>query len=708
MFYRRIISRRNWGAKRRYRPTRKSLLLTLLLLLFSILPFQAPVEIKTVLANNGPYSPSPVIQDISFDRSSHIRLAQGSDNWSITWADNDHQYTTWGDGGGIGGSNTDGRVSLGVARIEGTWDNYRGSNVWGGQSPENQATFSGKSYGIISIDGVLYIWVSPGSMTNSYAKARLFHSTDYGATWTPADWAFVKADGLIMPTILNFGKNYAGARDNFVYHYFIELQGNPTKLDVHIPGKVHLLRVDKNEMLTSKSSYEYFNGLDGNGDPIWSKDINVKQPVFQDPNGVGWTLAVSYNAGLERYILTTEHTESNQGNLGIFDAPEPWGPWTTVAYLNRSDGTRFAHDFPAIPETTFFWNFANKWLSEDGEEFTLVFTGTGKNDSWNTIRGTFTLANQPPAAPSKVVSNLSVASGKPYQVVDDGLVSGAPFFIDRDFTFKSIPATVQGAAYIKTANDDKGRKDAAFLSFQVGQDTTVYVAYDHRASSLPDWLKSWNGTGESITTTDVSFKLFARDFAASSTVTLGGNLATGAVGAGSNYFVVFNAATSVNNAPDVSIVSPQERASFLSTDTINFSGTATDLENGDLPQGALVWTSDLDGQIGTGGTATASLSVGVHIITLTGTDSRGASGSDAVTLTVVNLIYGDADEDGQFTPQDVHLVVDWVLGYQPMPQTGTPDFAAADVNGDGEISIDDVKLMIDRMSGKFTQFPVEA
>jgi hypothetical protein len=346
-----------------------------------------------------PYPPSRLIKGVEFDWSTHVRMAEGSDNWAITWADDDHQYSSWGDGGGFGGTNSVGRVSLGVAKIQGSFEDYQPLNVWGGLNAAYEPEFEGKSYGIIFIDGILYMWVGPGSNTKSYEEARLFYSADYGATWTPADWAFVKEDGLIMPTILNFGKNYARARDNFVYHYFIELQGDPVELGVHIPGKVHLLRVDKNELLTSKSSYEYFNGLDGNGDPLWSEDVNVKQPVFEDPQGVGWNLAVSYNTGLGRYILTTEHTESNQGNLGIFEAPEPWGPWSTVAYMNRSDETHFAHDFPDVPETTFFWNFANKWLSEDGREFTLVFTGTGDNDSWNTVRGNFEVTGSSPATP---------------------------------------------------------------------------------------------------------------------------------------------------------------------------------------------------------------------------------------------------------------------------------------------------------------------
>src|SRR5918992_68239 len=348
-----------------------------------------------------PYPPSSVITGIAFDWSTHTRLAPGSDNWPITWADDDHQYTAWGDGGGFGGSNRLGRVSLGVARIQGPSDNYQVSNVWGGHNAAYPSSFGGKSYGLIALDGLLYMWVGPGSNTESYQEARLVSSSDYGATWTPADWAFRKADGLIMPTILNFGKGYAGARDNFVYHYFIGLQGDPADLGVHKPGRIHLLRVDKGEMLRSKSRYEYFSGLDSNGEPVWSRDINAKEPVFEDPNGVGWNLAVSYNAGLGRYLLTTEHTESNQGNLGIFDAPEPWGPWSTVAYMNQREGTQFAHEYAGVPDTTFYWNFANKWLSPDGKEFTLVFTGSGDNDSWNTVRGSFEVAViTPPIRPT--------------------------------------------------------------------------------------------------------------------------------------------------------------------------------------------------------------------------------------------------------------------------------------------------------------------
>ena len=64
----------------------------------------------------------------------------------------------------------------------------------------NTATFEGKSYGIVCIAGVLYMWVSPGSGATSFREARLARSADHGASWTRADWAFTKEDGVVMPS----------------------------------------------------------------------------------------------------------------------------------------------------------------------------------------------------------------------------------------------------------------------------------------------------------------------------------------------------------------------------------------------------------------------------------------------------------------------------------------------------------------------------
>jgi len=93
----------------------------------------------------------------------------------------------------------------------------------------------------------------------------------------------------------------------------------------------------------------------------------------------------------------------------------------------------------------------------------------------------------------------------------------------------------------------------------------------------------------------------------------------------------------VNNPPTVTITSPAGGSTFESGATIDFAGTANDTEDGDLTA-SLVWTSSIEvGEIGTGGSFSATLSDGVHTITASVTDSGGETGSDSVTITVGTL-----------------------------------------------------------------------
>jgi hypothetical protein len=92
-----------------------------------------------------------------------------------------------------------------------------------------------------------------------------------------------------------------------------------------------------------------------------------------------------------------------------------------------------------------------------------------------------------------------------------------------------------------------------------------------------------------------------------------------------------------NTAPGVSITSPANGVSFFSGTSITFSGLATDLEDGDISSN-LVWTSSLNGQIGTGGSFnSAGLSIGTHTITATATDTGSLSGNASVTITIAPL-----------------------------------------------------------------------
>ena len=88
-----------------------------------------------------------------------------------------------------------------------------------------------------------------------------------------------------------------------------------------------------------------------------------------------------------------------------------------------------------------------------------------------------------------------------------------------------------------------------------------------------------------------------------------------------------------NTPPTVSISSPADGASFANGAVISFAGSAADTEDGDLTS-SLVWTSSLDGQIGTGGAFTAVLSAGTHTITASVSDSGGLAGDASITVTV--------------------------------------------------------------------------
>jgi hypothetical protein len=331
------------------------------------------------------HSPSPVVSEVRFNLSTMESAAPGSDNWAITWADDGHQYAAWGDGGGFGGTNTAGRVSLGFARIEGGASSYRGYNVWGGYATENPATFDGKAYGLISVGGSLYALVCPGSNTRHLqSNQHVYRSNDHGASWSHADWTFA-AGTIFCPTFLQFGRDYAGARDEYVYVYGPEVQDDAS-WDVQFPGEIALSRVPR-ERIMDRSAWEFFTGTNSRGAPTWSSRFADREPVFIDAeNGVMRT-SVIYVPGLDRYILMTQQVSrlrSEGGMIGIYDAPDPWGPWSRVLLdspwsLGIADGTK-----------TVFYNLSPKWLSSDGRDFVMVFTGPGA-DEWGTVRGHFVL-----------------------------------------------------------------------------------------------------------------------------------------------------------------------------------------------------------------------------------------------------------------------------------------------------------------------------
>jgi len=357
------------------------------ILLLSIVFFIAGMNIWAEPA--APYPPSDLIRSITWHWDTYTNAALGSDLWPVTWGPDDNLYTAWGDGGGFGGSDHDARVAMGIARIEGGPEHWRGVNVNGGKDPEHPATFpkKGKTAILLSVHGVLYTIVNLQDGTWPDVNHQLAWSTNLGATWTMADWRFPKGSGHFQPSsFLNFGKDYSGVPgplDGFVYLYGVKRSAELKK-----PAQACLARVPV-DRLKERAAYEFFQSIDNGGAPKWTADEDKTGAVFNDPNdgGVG---AVVYAPALKRYLMASFH--GGPGQLGVFDSSNPWGPWTTVCYYEDfgkmgSSGEGLVCSFP------------QKWMSADGRTLWCIFscyggsakTGIYGHDRFNLIKATLEL-----------------------------------------------------------------------------------------------------------------------------------------------------------------------------------------------------------------------------------------------------------------------------------------------------------------------------
>lgn len=357
----------------------------LLCCLSALLPGFPPSLFSQEPAAKPPYPPSQVIAGIDWDWKTHRTAAPGSDLWPITWGTDDHLYAAWGDGGGFGGTDQDGRVALGFARIEGPPERFVGVNINGGKNPEHRASFGerGKVGGMLAVGDRLYAWLNTQNGKWPDVDQALIWSEDRGATWKRSPWVFPKGRGNLKPaTFLNFGKGYTGVPDNlrgYVYFYG-QRQGGPKN---NYLGRVPVKKLEE------RSAYEFFSSLDDQ-EPRWTSDPGKAESVFTDANGTGDLTAVVYVPGLKRYLLTNFH--KGPGQLGVFDGPHPWGSWTTVAYEEHwgrmgTEGEGLTCSFPP------------KWTSEDGRTLWCVFSVYGKgarqgidgHDKFNLVKATVRL-----------------------------------------------------------------------------------------------------------------------------------------------------------------------------------------------------------------------------------------------------------------------------------------------------------------------------
>lgn len=101
----------------------------------------------------------------------------------------------------------------------------------------------------------------------------------------------------------------------------------------------------------------------------------------------------------------------------------------------------------------------------------------------------------------------------------------------------------------------------------------------------------------------------------------------------------------INNLPSLVIISPSDGTSSPLGDSISFMGNGTDSDGLNLTDTSLVWSSDIDGMLGTGTSLNvSSLTGGGHTITLTATDSESRSSSASIDIHISwSARYGDTN-----------------------------------------------------------------
>jgi hypothetical protein len=323
-----------------------------------------------------PYPRSDLLTGITFDEHTLEQQAAGSDIWACTWAGDGNVYATWGDGGGFGGTDDIGRVSLGVAAISGMAPQFKGRNVWGGLNPLSpQRPTIGKGT-IIAVQGQLYLYASPDG---AWDRCRLWKSADYGRTWLDRGWLFPRSHKVFaFPGLVQFGQDNRLSPDGYVYGF--------SDNDSHrVQDKnLYLFRV-RPERIEDLAAYEYFAGTEQA--PRWSSRLEELRPVFHNAAGISWGSTCVFHPATRRYLLAVG-THEQEGDWGLYESLHPWGPWRTVAY------GKDLPDWTSSPEKkltgsglrpAYVHTFPAKWISPDGRILWCVFD---RGDNFNVARCT--------------------------------------------------------------------------------------------------------------------------------------------------------------------------------------------------------------------------------------------------------------------------------------------------------------------------------
>jgi hypothetical protein len=391
-------------------------------------------DTECVPVADAPYCQSKHIEAMSWDWAAGHNEPNGSDLWPVTWGKDGRVYTFFGDGGGFGGDNQRGRTSFGIATLTGQppMQSATVSNIYGGYNASHPSTLQGKAGSIIAVGRDFYTLGgvydqselgASGRRSGAPKRIQLAYSKGNPYSWKVAPWIFCNGGqsppGAFCPIgFVNYGPGNSGAPDDHVYvlgfansaRYWqsdegpevaaerLRSQNQPVdvaaaskaKPDMDTPetgATTYLARVSKRHVL-QREAYRYFTGLDSRGRPVWSSDQQRMRPIFTDRNanrpGCGGVCVMAmmledvvYNPGIGRFIGVAQGEYI--GQTSFYDAPHPWGPWTTISYNNidAQTGTGGWANLGTAGGAGLGVHVVNAWTSPDGLTLWLTYSSDG-------------------------------------------------------------------------------------------------------------------------------------------------------------------------------------------------------------------------------------------------------------------------------------------------------------------------------------------
>ncbi len=337
------------------------------------------------------YPASKLIKKVTFGK---YRPHKGDgDMWPITWGADGNLYGGAGDNSGspcnfwrIYGKDG-GPWSIMLELI----DNLPIDPKLYCQKPRVDKNRGVKPASLLGMDGIIYFvpelhnyGENPEFNRQCNISSWIITTRDYGKSWdreaTPLEFFTGR---IASPHFIQFGKDYEGARDEFVYASFPA--GDDGKSywcngDMLLLGRVH------RKKLLERAAWEFYTGTDGKGQPAWDADDAKAKPIFEYYHMTGED-HITYCKALKRYILpnfsfmnadTLEPRRYHQkwpestypSQLTLYEAPEPWGPWSL---FHRDDNWGTYGGYQPI--------FPTKWMSEDGK--TMYMVSSGSYDDYN-------------------------------------------------------------------------------------------------------------------------------------------------------------------------------------------------------------------------------------------------------------------------------------------------------------------------------------